>query len=287
MNWPLALTTVTAPWLALAELAPRCAAAGLAGLELVVRDQAFDPGRPYDCWSNNAALLPRAGLTAAAQAAAALLQTHGLRCPVLSSYALPSDHSDARTLAGAAVILGARQVRMWGPTPRPGQIRSQLEEARSAWRELARIAADTPVRFVLELHNDSLAGSASAALRLLEHLDPTCVGVILDIANTASVGNEPLALAVELLGPYLAHVHVKDVAVAAGPAWNGQQCDIVALGQGSMRWPECLRILRQAGYQGWLSLENFTGIEQGPARIATDTAWLRSMISESEHASHT
>jgi len=284
MTSALALATVTAPWLALPELAPRCAGLGLDGLELMVRDQAFDPARPCDCWSNNATVLARADLAAAAHAAATVLRAHGLRCPLLSSWTLPTDLVEAQALAGAALILGARLVRLWGPAPVPGQIRQQLDTARSAWRALARLAAGTPVRFVLELHDDSLAGSASAALRLLEGLDPDAVGVILDIANTAVVGNEPLALAVELLGPYLAHVHVKDVAFSAGPGWNGQQSRVVALGQGSMRWPACLRILRDAGYQGWLSLENFTGLELGPARIAADTAWLRTMISESTHA---
>jgi len=284
MSWPLALATASAPWLAVPELAPRCAAAGLDGLELVVRDQAFDPLRPCDYWSNNAAVLPRNDLVGAAHAAATVLRAHDLTCPLVSSYVLPQDAGEARELAGAAAILGARLVRLWGPVPMPGQVKTQVAAARSAWRELARIAAGHEVRFVLELHDGSLASSASGGLRLLEGLDPQSVGVVLDIANTAVEGNEPLAWAVELLGPYLAHVHVKDISFSPGPGWNGQQARMAALGQGSMRWPACLRILRQAGYQGYLAIENFTGLELGPARIAADTAWLRTMISESEHA---
>jgi sugar phosphate isomerase/epimerase len=90
-------------------------------------------------------------------------------------------------------------------------------------------------------------------------------------------------LAIDLLGPYLAHVHVKDVAFAPGPGWNGQTARFAPLGDGAIHWPLCLATLRRAGYAGWLAIENFTGIERGPARILQDAHWLRAAIAASAH----
>ena len=284
MTWKMSLVTVCAPWLPLAELAPQCVAAGLHGLDLSVKAQSFDATKPVNCWQNNAAILPAQDLETASVEAAAILTRHGLACRMLSSYAMPSDLAEAQRLALAARTLAAPMVRIWNPAPEPGHIRAQVAGARADWRRLAELAAAHDIRMVFELHDRTITTGASAAMRLLDGLDPAQVGVILDIANTAVEGNEPLALAVELLGPYLAHVHVKDVAFQAGDGWNGQSSRLVALGQGDLRWPLCLRILREAGYDGWLAIEHFTGLEQGPARIAGDAAWLRATIEESQHA---
>ena len=281
MNWPISLFTTCAPWLPLETLAPLCAAAGLSGLDLAIREHAFDPKQPFNFWNNNAAIIDLARLEELLPPAAATLRRHGLSVCMLNSYIQPGNLDDARRLAIAAVQVGAPLVRIWSPVPIPGGARAQVAEAQQQWRRLATIAAEHRVRFVLELHNHTIATGASAALRLIDGLDPFQVGVILDIANTAIEGNEPLALAVDLLGPYLAHVHVKDLAVAPGPGWNGLDMQFAALGQGSIRWPLCLRILRQAGYAGYLSIENFTGLERGPERIAGDAAWLRAAMQES------
>jgi sugar phosphate isomerase/epimerase len=160
-------------------------------------------------------------------------------------------------------------------------VRDQVAAARGHWRALAAIAGGAGIRFVLELHDRTITTGASGALRLLDGLDPAQVGVILDVGNAAMEGNEPLTLALELLGPYLAHVHVKDVSIrAGGTGWNGCETAIVPLGQGAIRWAECLRLLRAAGYAGWLAIENFTGLDQGPARLADDAAWLRARLAE-------
>lgn len=283
-TWNLSLFTACAPWLPLSQLAPHCVSAGLQGFDLAVKSHAFDTAQPFNFWNNNAAVLPSQDLAARAAEASCILRQHGLKCRVLSSYIQPTELDEARRLAMAANSLQAPLVRIWSPRPEPGQARAQVAAAQAAWRELAAIADAYGVRFVLELHDHTITTGASGALRLLDGLDPARVGVILDIANAASEGNEPLALAVDLLGPYLAHVHVKDLAFRPGAAWNGLESGCVELGQGTIRWPLCLRILREAGYNGWLAIENFTGMERGPERIVADAAWLRATIEESHRA---
>jgi sugar phosphate isomerase/epimerase len=283
MTWQLSLFTACSPWLPLEELAPVCAAAGLAGLDLAVRDSDYDPARPLNFWNNNAASIDLRRLEDLLPPAVAMLHRHGLAVRVLSSYIQPSEVENACRLAAMAAQVGTPMVRVWSPKPRLGVCRAQVAAAQADWRVLERIAAQHGIRFVLELHDNTIATGASGALRLIDGLDPEHVGVILDVGNTVIQGNEPLPMAVDILGPYVAHVHVKDLAVLPGDQWHGCRTEAAPLGQGCMRWPTCLSILRNAGYQGWLAIENFTGLERGPARIAEDAAWLRACIEESSH----
>jgi sugar phosphate isomerase/epimerase len=168
------------------------------------------------------------------------------------------------------------------PAHPPGRGRAQVDARRAGWRDLEALAAEAGVRFVAEIHDRSLANSASAALRLIDGCDPRRVGVVYDVANSLAEGNEPLPQALDLLGPYLAHVHVKDVAVkATGDGWTSFATGFVPLGAGALRWGAILRCLRETGYAGWLSIENFTGLDQGPGRLAGDLAWLRARLGES------
>lgn len=280
MDGKISLFTTCAPWLPLADLMPVAAAAGIAGLDLAVKPCAFDPAKPFNFWNNNAAMIDLARLEELVPPAAEAARAHGLSIRMLNSYLQPSDLADARRLAAMASRIGAPLVRIWSPAPKVGQCRAQVAQAQKDWRELAAIGAQHGVRMVLELHNNTITTGASGALRLIDGLDPAHVGVILDIGNMAIEGNEPLAMSVDLLGPYVAHVHVKDLTVRPGKRWDGCETAVAPLGQGGIRWTDCLRTLRAAGYAGWLAIENFTGIERGPARLAEDAAWLRARLAE-------
>lgn len=280
MRWKVSLFTACAPWVSLDLLAPICAKAGLQGLDLAVKEQAFDPAKPINYWGNNAAGVNLANLETDLPQIQNILATTGLACPVLCSYLQASEVEKIRRLAQAAKTLGVPMVRIGIPGPRPGQVRTQVEETRAQWQVLAAIAAEYGIRFVLELHDRTITSSPSGALRILDGINPAHVGVILDIGNMAIEGNEPLAMSIELLGPYLAHVHVKDLIFQESQNWNGVQHRFVPLGEGCIRWTECLKLLAAANYQGWLVLENFSRLERGPERIAEDLAWLHARMNE-------
>lgn len=287
MRHPIALFTACAPWLPLDELAPLAAAAGIGGIDLACKPHRFDPARAPGFWDNNAAVLDLDRVEVLAPAAARVLAEWRLVCPVLAGYASARDLAAARRLAAAARVLGAGVVRLWVDRPERGRIGEQFAALRAAWAELARMADGEGVRFALETHDGTLATGVSACLRLLDGLDPQRVGVIYDVANTVREGSEPLETALGLLGPYLAHVQVKDVwHRSGGTAWDGTATGFAPLGQGTLRWPAIIGQLDAAGYHGWLSLENFTGLDQGPARIAQDASWLRDMMEAAGGAVH-
>jgi sugar phosphate isomerase/epimerase len=279
MRHPISLFTACSPWLSLDELAPMVAAAGIAGLDLACKPHHFDPSRAPGFWDNNAAVLDLDRIEVLAPDVARVLGEWRLKCPILAGYASATDLMAARRLATAARTIGAPAVRLWVDRPERGRIQAQLAAQRTAWRELAVIAEGEGVRFVLETHDGTLATGPSAALRLIDGLDPRHVGVIYDIANTVREGSEPLETALGLLGPYLAHVQVKDVwHRTGGTGWDGTATGFAPLGQGTLRWPTIIGLLDVAGYHGWLSLENFTGLDVGPSRIAQDSSWLRDMM---------
>ena len=89
------------------------------------------------------------------------------------------------------------------------------------------------------------------------------------------------AVAVDMLGPYLAHVHVKNVA------WrpDGRRAD------GSLAWVEEWAPLRDGqadiaayfqalhahGYDGWVTCEDFSTAVPLPQRTRENLAYLRSV----------
>jgi sugar phosphate isomerase/epimerase len=135
------------------------------------------------------------------------------------------------------------------------------------------------VRALVELHHRSVASSASAALRLLDGLDPAAVGVIHDIGNLVFEGYEDLRAGLEMLDDLLAHVHVKN----AGWRVVGQRPDGTTewaaewaeLPEGQIDVPAYLRLLHDVGYDGWITVENFTTARPLAERIAADLEFLR------------
>jgi sugar phosphate isomerase/epimerase len=68
-----------------------------------------------------------------------------------------------------------------------------------------------------------------------------------DPGNFASCGYRPYHDSWELLRPYIGYVHVKD--------YDRASKRVVVAGAGEGDWPECIRALRDAGYDGVIALE--------------------------------
>ena len=114
---------------------------------------------------------------------------------------------------------------------------------------------------------------------LKQFLDDTTggVGVNLDPANFVMVTGQDPVEAVELLGDYIVHTHVKDgkLLKKTDPkiiydcfAEGGIEALNVAdyfietpLGEGHVDFPEYLKALRKAGFNGYLTIERETGTD--------------------------
>lgn len=63
---------------------------------------------------------------------------------------------------------------------------------------------------------DTLISSPSAAYRALEGFDPAHIGLIFDPGNMVNEGFEDYQKSFELLGDYIAHIHIKNGILAPG-----------------------------------------------------------------------
>ncbi len=117
-------------------------------------------------------------------------------------------------------------------------------------RRLAALVDQAQAAGMTLLHENErgiYGDSPDRCLDLHETLDSPSFLALWDPGNFASCGYRPYQDSWELLRPYIGYVHVKDYDRAAKR--------VVVAGAGDAEWPACLRALRDAGYNGVVSLE--------------------------------
>jgi sugar phosphate isomerase/epimerase len=259
------------------EAVARLAEQGWDGVEWRVVDQqdAAEPG----FWAGNRCTWPLSSFPHDVPRIRKLTEDAGLSMSGIGGYASCHERDDVETLLAATAELGAGQVRVRTPgldgTPYP----ELFDGARRAFAWVAERAAHHGVKALVELHHQTIVSSASAALRLLDGLDPAAVGAIHDLGNLVIEGGEDNRAGLEMLGSYLAHVHVKNCS------WHA----VETLADGTVRWEHrwdelptgqadvhgYLRTLREVGYDGWVTLEDFSTARPLAERTARNLAYLR------------
>lgn len=261
---------------------------GWDGIEWRVTDQpsATEPG----FWAGNKATIPLTGLEKNLEWLGAITSRAGLEMSGIGGYARCDNHADVERTLAATASLGAPQVRVVtlplgtanGESHEPSGIPYPVlfETARRDFEWVAQRAAHYGVKALVELHHRTIAASASSARRLLEGLDPQHVGVIHDMGNLLIEGQEDYLAAFELLGEYLAHVHVKnavwvrrDQTDASGAAVFTNEWAPLQTGQGSVL--EYFRALAAHGYDGWVTVEDFSTQIPLAERTASNLNYLR------------
>lgn len=101
---------------------------------------------------------------------------------------------------------------------------------------------------------------AATLLRFLERTQGG-IGVNLDPANFIMLVGEDPVPAVDLLGRYIVHTHIKDGRRAEG---NEPPYVELPVGEGDVPWDRYLAALKRVGYDGYLTVER----EDGDDRVA-------------------
>jgi sugar phosphate isomerase/epimerase len=135
--------------------------------------------------------------------------------------------------------------------------RQSFQDTLSKWIEAF---SGSGLRLCLETHFGSITPSTALVMGVLEAFSPAQVGVMWDPANTIYEGSEIPAMALDLLGPYLAEVHLKNGAWKREEdgKWNFEFCD---LSQGLVQWPAVLGMLDEIPYHGPLIVEDYRWTE--------------------------
>jgi sugar phosphate isomerase/epimerase len=271
--------TASTPQWSPQETVTHLAEQGWDGVEWRVTDQETAPEPGF--WAGNRATWPLTGMEDQLPEIGRITRDAGLEMSALGGYVPCFDRDNVERMLAATAALGAGRVRVTMPKLGTGNYRDLFEQARSDMRWAAGRAGHHGVTAVVELHHGTITASASAAMRLVESLDPRHVGVIHDIGNLVIEGHEQPLAAFEMLGEYLAHVHVKNVA------WQPEG----ARPDGSTVWKEqwaplrdgqadiggYFDALRQFGYTGWVTVEDFSTELPLEDRTKDNLAYLRSL----------
>jgi len=157
----------------------------------------------------------------------------------------------------------------------------QFLKARASFADLVEMARNYGVKIIYEIHVGTIAVSASRTIALLENLDPNHIGAIWDVPNMIRVGLEDSKMGLELLGPYLAHVHIgnatpvqteRDETGSLQWEWNFSD-----LREGMADIPQIIQDLKDVGYRGYISLEEF-GPGDDEEKISSQGNYLKSLI---------
>lgn len=161
---------------------------------------------------------------------------------------LAIDLRELDTLAARCAMLGTRYIRIMSY---PNDGRGEPEWRREVLDRVHRLTDRAERAGVVLLHENCAGWAGEHAERMLDLLatvDSPALRLIFDTGNGVAHGYPAYDLLAEI-APWVAHVHIKDaVRTGTGPVYT-------LPGDGQARVAHCLRLLRQHGYGGVLSIE--------------------------------
>ncbi|NLM76963.1 MAG: sugar phosphate isomerase/epimerase [Ruminococcaceae bacterium] len=181
-----------------------------------------------------------------------------------------------------AEVLGAFGVRhdhAWRfEDPRRQNYTDALNVIVDPIRSVAEYGAAKGIRTMSENHG-RMFQNGKVMEELVRAVNHDNYGILLDIGNNVTVDADPLE-GVAIMAPYCMHVHAKDFFTRPGhypnpgDGWgrtkHGNFFRGTIFGQGILNMPQTFRILQEANYDGYVSLE-FEGSEY--AFFAVETGY--------------
>jgi sugar phosphate isomerase/epimerase len=224
-----------------------------------------DPARRSEApsfWGNNLCTLSLKNIQAEADRVKPLAKAAGIANASLTTYLNLSDLDLGmlENVLKAAQSIGAAQVRVNAPAfDGKTSVQELLELGRKRLAEAAGRAGHYGCRIVIEIHMGLVTPSAALALSLVEDIDPKTVGVIYDPGNMVVEGMENPKISLDLLGPYLAAVHVKNTGWYPKPE-GGWRFEFIPIDQGIVDWKGTMRLLQERNFDGLVSFEDFSSL---------------------------
>jgi sugar phosphate isomerase/epimerase len=267
--------TVCLPDLTPEEAAREIQAAGYDGVEWrVARVPEEVRGQEPSFWGNNLCTLE----PTEARRARSLCEAAGLEVAGLGTYIGVGDLEAVDEAMNFAQVAGAPQIRVGSGSLEGVSYAQRFEEAQRFLARVEELAGRYGVKALVEIHHGTVCPSASLAHRLVCGLDPDAIGVIFDPGNMALEGFEDYRIGTELLGPYLAHVHLKNAAFDRpedGGAWRPRWAP---LEDGVVDFERLFEALRAAGYDGWLVMEDFSAARPSREALRHNLGFVRDLL---------
>jgi sugar phosphate isomerase/epimerase len=278
----LGVFTVSVPEWDPIECIEKLGALGYDGIEWRVCEDKGDRSKP-SFWSGNRTSMTAEELMVRSRELKAKAKAHKLAMPSLGSY-INCDRLDwVETHMQACKAIGAKSLRIGpgGYKSENGPYPEQIRRLRAQYRKVAKLARQYKVRAVIETHMGQFCPTVHKAMGVLDGLDPKDVGIMWDPGNQVTEGSERYDMAIEIAGPYLAEVHVKNAAWFPGEekdgrtTWAARSCPVH---KGIVDWPAVIASLKAHRYNGWLFFEDFSTEKPQEARVARNLRWFRSLL---------
>lgn len=239
----LAFTTLACPGWSAARVIEAAREYGYEGVEWRLLDgEVIDPIRDAEWLAEAVARCRAAGIEVPAL-------DSSCRFNLLDAVERDAQIEGLRRWIALAQRVAVPVIRVFGGADPAG---SPLEDGTERVAEaLALVATDAEVAGVtvaLETH-DGFSAASRVAL-VLDRAPYVSLGALWDSHHPARMGESP-AQVLDLLGTRIAHVHVKDARrIGEGDNWQ-----LVGLGDGELPLRAMLDALAARGYDGWVSLE--------------------------------
>ncbi|MEC0129120.1 sugar phosphate isomerase/epimerase family protein [Paenibacillus pabuli] len=282
----LSVFTVATPDLTAEELASAAAAAGIEGIEWRYRGIPADASSEEPSyWRHNRCSIDPDQWEEQVPVFRDAAKKHDRQSIALVPYLSSGDLLATEQAFQAAQALGASMMRVGVPGyDRTTRYPELYKQAVHYLSEVQEMAQQYKVKAVVETHHQTIAPTASLAYRLVQSLDSQHVGVLYDPGNMVHEGYENYRMGLELLGPYLAHVHVKNAAwfkdtsnLNSNSSANEQNAEIslksnwhcqwAPLTEGVVNWLQVFRDLKSVGYDGYYGIEDFSGVLESKAML--------------------
>lgn len=261
----LSVFTVATPDLTPEELVQAAREAGLHGVEWRYKEIPADAaGEAPSYWRNNLCSIDPSLPDEELLRFKHLTEAAGLEMVSVTPYLNHLGLEETEQAFHAARLLGAKMIRVGAAGYGDGTPYPELYDKTVRYlKEAERLAKQYGVKGVVETHHFTIAPSAGLAHRLVSHCDPDLIGVLFDPGNMVYEGYEQFKLGLELLGPYLAHVHIKNAAwKETGKLKDGTaewRCEWASLHNGIVDFGRLLADLKSVHYDGYLGIEDFSG----------------------------
>ncbi len=227
-------------------------------------------------WSNNLCTLEP--IQEDAHRARILSEGAGLEVAGLGTYIEVGDLEATEEAMLFARSAGAERIRVGVGKTGEGPYAEMFDAAKAFLTGVEALSGEHGVKAVVEIHHGTICPSASLAHRLVSDFDPERIGVIFDPGNMAQEGFEDYHIGLELLGPHLAHVHLKNAAFErpeGGGVWKPRWSP---LEDGVVDFEELFSALGGAGYDGWLVVEDFSGARPSREALVHNLQFIRDLI---------
>lgn len=178
-----------------------------------------------------------------------------------SSYVEMDQLEDIKIIRDAGCELGCPFFRIRGLYYRRDRNYHQVvEEGWRKFEKVEKVLDGYPIKAAIEIHNGFAVSSCAAAFYFCSKFSPEHLGVIHDPGNQVVEGREDAKMGIEILGPYLIHVHFKNLIwEKTGIRDDGTfiwKPRSVPLNEGIIDWKDYIEQLKSAGYKGFLSNED-------------------------------